>query len=237
LVKPSCNNKNVNCGVVDLGARVLMRAKLFGKQFWEYFLEAKYLPLDRGNGTVLTLGSGREPTFFCFIAPPRLHSLGLGLDTKNLGKQVQLIAEPIARALDLDLLDISCQGKGAGSVVLITLDKNGGVGIRDCEQFHQSLRRALEVAESVPFAYRLEVSSPGVDRPLKNLKDYQRLVGKVIQVKIQDPEGEQQQVIGRLSALTESGVTLLVRTGKQQKTHEVELLWDSITEAKQQVEF
>ena len=195
------------------------------------------MPLDGGNGTVLILGSGREPTFFCFIAPPRLHSLGLGLDTKYLGKQVQLIAEPIARALDLDLLEIACQGKGVGSVVRITLDKDGGLGIRDCEQFHQSLRRALEVVDPVPFAYRLEVSSPGVDRPLKNLKDYQRVVGKVLQVKIQDPGGGPQQVIGRLSALTETCVTLSVRTGKQQKTHEVELLWDSITEAKQQVEF
>lgn len=195
------------------------------------------MPLDGGNDTVLILGSGREPTFFCFIAPPRLHWLGLGLDTKYLGKQVQLIAEPIARALDLDLLEIACQGKGAGSVVRITLDKDGGVGIRDCEQFHQSLHRALEVADPVPFAYRLEISSPGVDRPLKNLKDYQRVVGRVLQVKIKDPEGGQQQVIGRLSALTNTGVTLSVRTGKQQKTHEVELLWDCITEAKQQVEF
>ena len=208
-----------------------------GKQFLEYLDEAKHLPLDGGNGTVRFLGSGREPTFFCFVAPPRLHSLGLGLDTKYLGKQVQLIAEPIARALDLDLLEITCQGKGAGSVVRITLDKNGGVGLRDCEQFHQSLRRALEVADPVSFAYRLEVSSPGVDRPLKNLKDYQRVVGKVLQVKIQDPDGGQQQVIGRLSILTKTGVTLSVRTGKQQKTHEVELLWDSITEAKQLVEF
>lgn len=154
-----------------------------------------------------------------------------------MGNQVQLIAEPIAQALDLDLLEIACQGKGTGSVVCITLDKDGGVGIRDCEQFHQSLRRALEVADPMLFACRLEVSSPGVDRPLKNLKDYQRVVGKVLQVKIQDSEGGQQQVIGRLSALTEIGVTLSVRTGKQQKTHEVELLWDCITEAKQQVEF
>lgn len=159
------------------------------------------------------------------------------METKNLGKQVQLIGEPIARALDLDLVEVSCQGRGAGSVVCITLDKEGGVGIRDCEQFHQSLSRALEVSEPVPYAFRLEVSSPGIDRPLKQLKDFQRVVGKILEVEIQDPESEPRYVVGRLSAVNDTGVTLMVKKGKQQKPNEVEFLWDSIIEATQQVEF
>ena len=159
------------------------------------------------------------------------------MDTKDLGTRVRLIADPIARALDLDLLEVICQGKGAGLVICVTLDKDGGVNIRDCEQFHQSLRRALDVAAPEPFPYRLEVSSPGVDRPLKNLKDYQRVMGKLLQVKVQDAEGQQQKVIGRLSALSPDGLKLTVSSGKQRKTNEVDLLWDSITEAKQQVEF
>lgn len=180
---------------------------------------------------------GVSPLFFAFSSPQGSTLLGLRLETKDLGKQVQFIAEPIARALDLDLVEVLCQGKGAGSVIRITLDKEGGVGIRDCEQFHQSLSRALDVADPVPHAYRLEVSSPGVDRPLRNRKDYQRVVGKILQVKVQNPEGLQQQVTGRLLALSDSGVILTVKTGKQRKTNEVELLWDSIREAKQQVEF
>ncbi len=180
---------------------------------------------------------GESPLFFALSSPRGSALLGLGLDTKNLGKQVQLIAEPIARALELDLIEVLCQGKGAGTVIRVTLDKEGGVGIRDCEEFHQSLSRALDVADPVPYAYRLEVSSPGVDRPLKDRKDYQRVVGKILQVKVQDPEGGRRQVVGRLSAITETGVMLTVRTGKQRKTDEIELLWDSITEAKQQVEF
>ena len=159
------------------------------------------------------------------------------MTTKDFGKQVHRIAEPIAWALNLDLLGVVCQGKGASLVVHITLNKEGGVNIRDCEQFHQSLSRALDVADPVPHAYRLEVSSPGVDRLLKNRKDYQQVVGKILQVKVHDPGGGQRQVIGRLFALTETGVTLMVRTGKQQKADEVELCWDSIIEAKQDVEF
>ncbi len=159
------------------------------------------------------------------------------METKDLGNRVRLIAEPIARALDLDLLEVNCQGKGMGLVIRVILDKDGGVGIRDCEQFHQSFRRALDVADPEPFPYRLEVSSPGVDRPLKSLKDYQRVMGKVLQVKTQGSGGEPQQVIGRLTDLTQNGITLTVSSGKHGKPHEIELFWDSITEAKQQVEF
>lgn len=159
------------------------------------------------------------------------------METKDLGNRVRLIADPIARALDLDLLEVNCQGKGMGLVICVTLDKDGGVGIRDCEQFHQSLRRALDVADPEPFPYRIEVSSPGVDRPLRSPKDYQRVVGKKLQVKVCNSEGQQQQVIGRLTALTQDGLKLSVSSGKQRKTHEIELLWDSITEGKQQVEF
>ena len=159
------------------------------------------------------------------------------MDTKDLGKRVQGIAEPIARALDLELLEVRCQGKGTGTVICVTLDKEGGLGIRDCEQFHQSLRRALDVKVSAPYVYRLEVSSPGVDRPLKERKDFRRVMGRLLQVRVQDPDGEDRQVTGRLSALTESGITLVVQSGKKRKINEIDLSWDSITEAKQEVEF
>ena len=159
------------------------------------------------------------------------------MDTKDLGKQVQDVADPIARALDLELLEVRCQGKGTGTVICVTLDKEGGLGIRDCEQFHQSLSRALDVETPVSCTYRLEVSSPGVDRPLKERKDFRRVMGRLLQVRVQDPDGEDRQVIGRLSAMTESGVTLVVQSGKQRKAYEIDLSWDSITEAKQEVEF
>ena len=151
------------------------------------------------------------------------------MDTKDLGKQVQDVADPIARALDLELLEVRCQGKGTGTVICVTLDKEGGLGIRDCEQFHQSLSRALDVETSVSYAYRLEVSSPGVDRPLKERKDFRRVMGRLLQVRVQDPDGEDRQVIGRLSALTESGITLVVQSGKKRKMKDRETQRDAHT--------
>ena len=160
------------------------------------------------------------------------------MGTKDLGKRIQDIAEPIARALDLELLEVQCQGKGTGIVICVTLNKEEGLGIRDCEQFHQSLSRALDVAAPEPYGYRLEVSSPGVDRPLKERKDFRRVVGRLLRVRVQDLDGGNHQVIGRLLAMTESGITLVVQSGKRRKTiNEIDLSWDSIVGARQEVEF
>ena len=219
--------------------------RLFGVM--SYPLQPEKMPTSSGAlafewGKWYCSDSGKwaRAHFFLLCRHPRGSILlGLELGTKDLGKQVQLIAEPIARALDLEVLEVICHGRGAGSAIRITLDKEGGVGIRDCEQFHQSLSRALAVADPIPFEYGLEVSSPGVDRPLKNPQDFRRVMGKLLKVKIQDPDAEPQQVIGRLTAVTEAGLTLTVQTGKQRKTHahEVEVFWNSIIEGKQQVEF
>jgi hypothetical protein len=62
-------------------------------------------------------------------------------------------------------------------------------------------------------------------------------MGRLLQVRVQDPDGEDRQVIGRLSALTESGITLVVQSGKKRKINEIDLSWECITGAKQKIEF
>ncbi len=179
---------------------------------------------------------GESPLFFALRLLKTVASLGRGLDRTGLRKQVYDIADPIAKALNLELVEVQCHGKGRGSVIRVTLDREGGIGIRDCEQFHHSLSHALDVADPVPHAYRLEVSSPGIDRPLKQLKDYQRVLGKVLRVKVQEQVQGQQIVIGRLSAVNPESVVLTVRSGKHRANEQdIELPWDAIIEAKQEV--
>ena len=59
--------------------------------------------------------------------------------TENLSQVIRQVGEPIARALGIEILDIQCTGKPTSPLVRLTLDKDGGIGIEDCEQFHQSL--------------------------------------------------------------------------------------------------
>lgn len=179
--------------------------------------------------------SGPRPTFFCFAAPGNLTVERTGLGPRDLGKQIQEIANPIAKGLRLDLVEVTCHGSGPGSLVRVILDKMGGIGIIDCEQFHHSLSRALDVTDPVPHSYRLEVSSPGLDRPLKSFEDYQRSVGKLLRVKLRESVHGQGTYLGRLAEVHEHGIRLVLRKPKARDP--IEVPWELIDEAKPEVEF
>ena len=158
------------------------------------------------------------------------------MSAMDLQNQIFRIAEPIATAMGVELVEVSCQGKGAGFLVLITLDKVDGIGIKECEGFHKSFGHALNVAELIPHAFRLEVSSPGLDRPLKQLKDYQRVIGKLLRVKVVDPTGAKSSCVGRLLMASEEGIQLGVKQQKGPLKH-VSLGWDQISGGRLEVEF
>lgn len=155
----------------------------------------------------------------------------------GLESQVQCIAEPIAKALRLDIVEVECHGKRAKTIVRVFVEKEGGIGIQDCEQFHHSLGRALDVADPVPHAYRLEVSSPGLDRPLKQRKDYDQAVGLSIRVKVQAPVQGKGVVVGQLIEVDDRGITLQVPARKSQTYRRVALEWDAIVRAKRDIDW
>ncbi len=155
----------------------------------------------------------------------------------GLESQVQRIAEPIAKALRLDIVAVECHGKGAKTIVRVFVEKEGGVGIQDCEQFHHSLGRALDVADPVPHAYRLEVSSPGLDRPLKQRKDYDQAVGLNIRVKVHAPVQGKRTVVGQLTGVDDRGITLQVPVRKSRTSQRVVLEWGAVAQTKREIEW
>ena len=94
-----------------------------------------------------------------------------------LNLRVQEIAAPILESHGLELVEAVCVGQGPRTIIRVFIDKPGGVTLTDCEQAHRSLSPALDVIDPFPHAYTLEVSSPGLDRPLRCPQDYRRLIG------------------------------------------------------------
>jgi len=175
------------------------------------------------------------PTFFCSVASWGTVFPERALVDKSLGMRIQEIAIPIATALDLELVEVLFQGRGPNSVIRVTIDKVVGVGISDCEQFHQSFRKALDVADLIPYAYRLEVSSPGLDRPLLKPEDYQRVVGKLVRVKLREPLLGDWLIIGQLSEVKDMGIEVISQDGKNVVPREVP--WEAISQSKLEIEF
>lgn len=133
--------------------------------------------------------------------------------SRSVVDRLQEVVSPILWSLGLDLVEVVCVGQGPRSVVRVLIDKPGGVTITDCEQAHKALGPALDVADPFPHAYTLEVSSPGLDRPLKRLQDYQRAVGKRVNIKLRQPLDGQWRVTGELTHVDEQAVVLTVSNG------------------------
>lgn len=120
------------------------------------------------------------------------------------------MAEPIVAKYGLELIDVEYVKEGAEWYLRLFLDKEdeNGVDLDDCELISRSLSDVLETEDPIQQAYRLEVSSPGIERPLKRMKDFQRYKGEMVQVKtFAEVEGKK-QFIGILGETTEDTVTL-----------------------------
>lgn len=144
--------------------------------------------------------------------------------------RLQEIISPILWTLGLELIDVICVGQGSRSVVRVLIDKPGGVTITDCEQAHKALGPALDVADPFPHAYTLEVSSPGLDRPLKRLQDYQRAIGKEVSLKLRRPLEGHWKVMGRLIDVDGQVVVLDLTVPKMAQTMKLDR--EMIAEAK-----
>ena len=149
---------------------------------------------------------------------------------------VRAAATPIARALGLELADVAFLGQGGRTLVRVTIDKPDGVKVEDCEQLHLSLSRALDVYDPIPHAYTLEVSSPGLDRPLKHQEDYRRAVGKRANVKLSQPVNGQWRLIGRVVQADQQALQLECE-GPDRALETVALQWDSIVQGRLDIEF
>ncbi len=103
-----------------------------------------------------------------------------------------------------ELVDLELANRGR--LMRIFIDKDGGIGVEDCATVSNQLTRLLAV-EGVDYD-RLEVSSPGLDRPLKRPQDYARFVGERVQVKARLPLNGRRRFVGKLQKVGEAGIEL-----------------------------
>jgi ribosome maturation factor RimP len=148
---------------------------------------------------------------------------------------VQEVAAPILQTHGHELVETFCVVQGPRTEILLFIDKPGGVSLTDCEQAHRSLSPALDVIDPFPHAYTLEISSPGLDRPLRGVQDYRRLVGQPVNLKLREPIHSQWRLVGTVVEVEDRAVTLAVQQKKTTETIRVE--FDHIALARRKVEF
>jgi ribosome maturation factor RimP len=138
--------------------------------------------------------------------------------------QIRAIAERVATSRGLVIWDIQSRREAGGHVVRVFIDRPGpsataeeSVSIEDCEQVNHELSTILDVEDPLPFAYTLEVSSPGLDRPLRGLDDYVRFAGRYAKVVVKEPVDNQKAFEGHLRGVESDDVLLEAPNGRMHR--------------------
>ena len=128
--------------------------------------------------------------------------------------KAERLAREITDANNFELVDVEYVKEGANWYLRIYIDKEGGINIDDCELVSRAVEEKLDAANFIEDAYILEVSSPGLTRPLKKEKDYARSIGKLIDIKTFKPVEKRKDFVGRLKAYDKDTVTIVEDTAE-----------------------
>ena len=126
---------------------------------------------------------------------------------------VRRLAEPILAAEAVELVELSCHRQGGQLVVRLLVDKVGGVTIQDCARLNQHLSQALDGDGAFEDGYTLEVSSPGLDRPLVSKRDFERAIGEELQLELAEAGQASRHVRGALLAVQHEAIVVTTAAG------------------------
>jgi len=138
------------------------------------------------------------------------------MQKNKVEEQIEKLAGPVAESLGLELVQVVYRRESAGWILRILVDRPGGVSVDDCADLSRELSHILDVEDPLPGAYRLEVSSPGLDRPLTKPDDFKRFLGKEVTLKTSAPIDGRRKFTGTLEGFEDQRVVLRVE-GKQQE--------------------
>ena len=118
------------------------------------------------------------------------------------------LIEPVVEGLGYELLGIEYISQGRHSVLRLYIDSEQGIGLGDCEQVSRQVSGVMDVEEPLKGQYVLEVSSPGLDRPLFKAEHYIRHIGHTVRIRLRRPQGSQRKFRGLLVEADEEGILL-----------------------------
>lgn len=122
--------------------------------------------------------------------------------------KIEEIVTPVLSPEGVEVVDLTYQKEHGGWTLRFYLDKSGGFSLDDCAQWSERIGSLLDAADVISHAYVLEVSSPGIERPLKKLEDFRKFIGQRASVKLFAPIDGQKNFHGVLTGCSEQTVEL-----------------------------
>src|ERR1041385_7924208 len=153
------------------------------------------------------------------------------METASVAERISKIAEQAAIDHGLELVHVEVAGPENNPIVRVFIDKPGGVTHDDCAEVSTQIGTVLDVEDFIHAAYTLEVSSPGIERGLYKLADYERFAGSTARIKTRLAIGNQRNFRGRISGIANDNVVFDDRTNGR-----VEIPFESIAKANLEVD-
>ena len=153
----------------------------------------------------------------------------MGLD--EIRDKVERIVEPVINAIGIELADIELNKMKGKALLRVFIEKEGGITIDDCSAVSREIEAVLDVEDPIPYSYVLEVSSPGLDRPLKRPDDFKRFAGENIRVVTLEPIDKQSFFVGKIAHAGDDEIVLLLPAER-----EVAIPYQNISRARLEVE-
>jgi ribosome maturation factor RimP len=166
---------------------------------------------------------GESPLFYFFGA----WQLSV-LANEELLRRLTALCEQAVAHTGIEVVDVEIRGSGSARLLRVYIDKPSGVSHGDCELVSERFGGLLDESNVMPEdSYTLEVSSPGVERPLKKPRDFERVVGQTIKLSLKQPVENQRRLEGKLAGIegsvleveTAPGMSLRVDLAQIQKAN------------------
>lgn len=154
------------------------------------------------------------------------------MTTKKVIKELIAICQTIADSLNFELVDVEYVKEFGNYYLRVFIDKEGGINLDDCQSMSEILSEQLDKKDPIGTAYFLEVSSPGLDRPLKTDKDLNRNIGKDIEVSLYSPLNKKKNYEGRLENYDAKFITI-----SNEKGNSIQIPRESISVVKLALKF
>ena len=127
---------------------------------------------------------------------------------ETIRQSIAEIIEPLLQMQGFELVELQLQQRQRQWLVRVFADAEGGISLEDCQRLSRDIGQAFDMENLLTTSYVLEVSSPGLDRPLRTARDFQRQRQRMVTVLLNSPHMGQVQQTGRVAAVTASHLVL-----------------------------
>ena len=147
--------------------------------------------------------------------------------TDFVTERIREFAESLLPSMGLELYDIQYRREGHGWVLRLLIDRQEGITLDDCSKVSRETSDFLDVEDLINHAYNLEVSSPGIERVLRNPAECERFVGERVRLKMREEIEGQRVFIGELASIVEETLTVVTEAGEN-----FSFSWEQIKKAR-----